>query len=56
MKIQKSVIFVKKNVKINIWKIKKFCKVRGHCHYAGKYRGAAYSICNWNKVYLKKVT
>ena len=21
-------------------------KVRDHCHYAGKYRGAAYSICN----------
>ena len=25
---------------------KKMQKVREHCHYAGKYRGAAYSICN----------
>ena len=23
-------------------------KVRNHCHYTGKYRGAAHSICNLN--------
>ena len=27
-------------------KDKKYCKVRYHCHYASKYKGAAYSICN----------
>ena len=25
---------------------KKYCKVRDHCHYTGKYRGAALDICN----------
>ena len=25
---------------------KKQQKVRGHCHYTGKYRGAAHNICN----------
>ena len=41
--MQKSVIFVKKNLKINIRK-----KFRDHCHYTGEYRGAcmAYVISN----------
>ena len=34
-------------MKINFIKIKNnYIKVRAHCHYTGKYRGAAHKICN----------
>ena len=45
MKIQKFVILVKK-FENKYLKDKKYRKVRGHCHYTGEYRGAAYTICN----------
>ena len=31
---------------VNEKEYKSNCKVRDHCHYTGKYRGAAHSICN----------
>ena len=46
IKTQKSAIFVKENLKINILQIKKYHKVRDHCHYTGTSRSAANSICN----------
>ena len=46
MKMQKSVISVKKNLEINIWKIKEYHKVRDHCHYTGEYRDFVHSKYN----------
>ena len=34
--------------------IKKHHKVKDHCHYTGKYRGAAHNICNLTIEYQKK--
>ena len=36
----------KKKIGNKYLKDKKYGKVRDHCHYAGGYRGGAYSICN----------
>ena len=36
-------------------KDKKYCKVRDHCHYAGEYRGAGHSICNFKYSVPKKI-
>ena len=36
-------------------KNKKYCKVRDHCHYTGKYRGAVHSICNLEYSLPKKL-
>ena len=49
----KSAIFVEKNLKINMLKLK-ICKVRDHCHYIGEYRDPAHAICNLPIAYLKK--
>ena len=40
--MQQLVIFVKKILKIDITKIKKYRKVRDHCHYKGEYRGTVH--------------
>ena len=34
---------------------KKYCKVRGHCHYTEEYRGAAHSNCNLKYSVPKKI-
>ena len=34
---------------------KKNCKVRAHCHYTGKYSGAAHNICNLRYKVPKKI-
>ena len=40
---QKNMLYMQKSIYNNN---KKQQKVRDHCHYTGKYRGAAHNICN----------
>ena len=46
MKMQKYVIFVKKNLKKKYVKDKKHSKVRDQCYYTGEYGNAAHIMCN----------
>ena len=52
LKRQKSAAFAKEHKYTNN---KLFSKVKDHCHYTGKYRGAAYSICNLKYSIPKKI-
>ena len=51
MKSEKNATYVKKRLCYNKnekIKFKSYQKVRDHCHYKGKFRKAAHSICNSN--------
>ena len=48
-------LFVRKILNINMLKIKKYHKVRDHCRYTGKYKGAPYGIYNLEYCIPKKV-
>ena len=44
MIMQKSITFIKKNLKTNTWKIKKYRRVRNHCYYTVENKGTPHSI------------
>ena len=44
--MQRYVTFMEKSILQKLAKDKNYWKFRDHCHYTGKYRGAAQSICN----------
>ena len=54
--MQKFVIFVRKNLKINMLKIKKYRKVRDHHQYTRQHRGAAQSISNLKNSVPKEIS
>ena len=54
MLVKKTVAFVK-NVSRQIHWWQEYVKVRDHCHYAGNYRGAAHSICNFKYSIPKEI-
>ena len=44
----------KKKFKHKYTNDRNYQKVKDHCHYTGKYRDPAYSMCDLKDVYLKK--
>ena len=55
MKMQKSLLFVKKNLKNKYQEDKNYNKVRDQVHYKGKYRCAAHNICNFKYSVSRKI-
>ena len=49
-KLNINLLILKKKVTMN------YKKIRDHCHYTGKYRGAAHSLCNLRYLRAKGYT
>ena len=55
LKMKKNCFICKDTFENKYAKNIKYGKVRGHCHYTEKYRGAVHSICSLNIMYLENV-
>ena len=51
----KNLLYLFKKFENKYFKDKKYCKVREHCHYTGKYRGAVHNICSLKYSAPKKI-
>ena len=52
--MNEKICYISKKIESKYLKDKKYCKVTDHCCYAGEYRGAANSICNFKYSVPKK--
>ena len=56
MLIKHTVTFSKKKFEHKYTNDKNFCKIKDHCHYTGKYRRGAHSICNLSYSIPKEIS
>ena len=52
---KKNLSHMQRRIQLRIKEDKKYSNIRNHCHYTGKYRRAAYGICNMRSKTPKEI-